>query len=85
MDYMFVIGDSNYFSITQILREINFGDSRSAKYAILTQLKVLNFAFYEILHVLKGAEIYQINKIQSHKNGKNGSFGTGRFTKIDFT
>ena len=27
------------FSITQILREINFGDSRSAKSAILTYLE----------------------------------------------
>ena len=34
------------FSITQILREINFGDSRSAKYAILTYLEALNFGFY---------------------------------------
>ena len=50
------------FSVTQILREINFGDSTSAKSAILTHLDVLNFAFYEILHFLK-AEIYQINKI----------------------
>ena len=45
------------FSITQILREINFGDSTSAKSAILTHLDVLNFAFDEILHFLK-AEIY---------------------------
>ena len=49
------------FSITQILREINFGDSTNAKSAILTHLEVLNFAFYEILHFLKEAEIYQIN------------------------
>ena len=33
------------FSIAQILREINFGDSTSAKYAILTHLEVLNIAF----------------------------------------
>ena len=57
------------FSITQILREISFGDCRSAKSAILTQLEVLNFAFYEILHFLK-AEIYRINKIQIPKIGK---------------
>ena len=50
------------FFITQILREIKFGDSTSAKSAILTHLEVLNFAFYEILHFLK-AEIYQINKL----------------------
>ena len=61
------------FSITQILREINFGDSRRAKSANLTNLEVLNFAFYEIWHFLK-AKIHQINKIQSSKIAKNGSF-----------
>ena len=50
------------FSITQILREINFGDSRSAKSAILTHLETLNFDLYEFLHFLK-AETYQINTI----------------------
>ena len=54
------------FSITQILREINFGDCRSAKSAILTHLEVLNFDFYEILHFLK-AEIYQIVKLCAPK------------------
>ena len=38
------------FSIIQILREINFGDSRSAKSANLTYLQVLHFAFNEILY-----------------------------------
>ena len=52
------------FSITQILREIIFRDSRSAKFAILTHSEALNFDFYEFLHFLK-AEIYQINKIHS--------------------
>ena len=61
------------FAITQILREINFDDSKSAKSAILTHLEILNFEFDEFLTFLK-AEIYQINKIQSHKNGKNVSF-----------
>ena len=51
------------FSITQILREINFGDSRSAKSAILTHLEGLNFDFYAFLHFLR-AEIHQMNKIQ---------------------
>ena len=37
------------FSITQILREINFGDSRSAKSAILAYLDYLNFDFYQFL------------------------------------
>ena len=31
------------FSITQILREINFGESRSSKIAIFAILGVLNF------------------------------------------
>ena len=44
------------FSITQILREINFGDSRSAKSAILTHLEALKFDFLEFLHFMK-AEI----------------------------
>ena len=52
------------FSITQILREINFGDTRSAKSAILTHLEALNIDFYEFLQFLK-AEIYQISEIHS--------------------
>ena len=38
------------FSITYILREINFGDSRSAKSAILTHLEALDFDLTEFLH-----------------------------------
>ena len=49
------------FSVAQILRKIKFGDSRSAKSAILTHLEVLNFDFNEFLHFLK-AEFYPINK-----------------------
>ena len=52
------------FCIIEILREINFEDSRSAKLAILTHLEALNFDIYEFLHILK-AEIYQNNKIHS--------------------
>ena len=37
----------HYFSITKILRKINFGDFRSAKSAILTHLEALNFEVYE--------------------------------------
>ena len=51
------------FSITQILREIKFGDSRSAKSAILSSLEALNCDFQK-LHFLK-AEMYQINNIKS--------------------
>ena len=52
------------FSITQILREINFEESGSAKSAILPHLEAVNFDFYEFLHFLK-AEIDQMNKIHS--------------------
>ena len=57
------------FSITQILRVINFGVSGSAKSAILTHLEALNFVFYEFLHFLK-AEIDQSNKLWVPKMAK---------------
>ena len=41
------------FSVIQILREINFGDSRSAKSIILMHFEAPNCAFYEFLHILK--------------------------------
>ena len=72
------------FPISQILREINSGDSRSAKCAISTHLEAVNFHFYEFLYFLN-AGIDQINKIQCLKNGKKGSFRTSRVFKIDFT
>ena len=50
------------FFIIQILREINFEDSRSAKSAISTHLEPLNLNLFEFLHFFK-AEIDQINKI----------------------
>ena len=40
------------FSITQILREINYGDSRGVKSAFLTHSETLNFDFHELLHFL---------------------------------
>ena len=61
------------FSITQILREINFGDSRNAKSAISTHLEALNFDLHEFLHFLK-AEIDQKAKIQSPKLHKIAIF-----------
>ena len=47
------------FSITLILREINFRDPRSGKTAILTYCD-----FYQILHFLE-ADIYRINYLNS--------------------
>ena len=40
-------------AIAQILREINFRDSRSAKSAISIHLLALNCNFFEFLHFLK--------------------------------
>ena len=51
------------YTITQILREINFRDSRSAQSTIATHLQALNF-FFQFLHFLK-AEISQMNRFQS--------------------
>ena len=52
------------FSVIQILRQINFVGSRSAKSAISTHLEALNCVSNEFFHILK-AEIYQINHFQS--------------------
>ena len=52
------------FPITQILREINFEDSKSAKSAFLTHFESMNLEFYEFLHLVE-AEIYQMSKIHS--------------------
>ena len=41
-------GKFHDFSITQILHEINFGDSKSAKSVILTHFEALNFNFWRI-------------------------------------
>ena len=73
----------HHFSITQILREINFRISKSAKSAILTHLEAQNFDFQEFLHFLQ-AVIYRIDKIQSPKNSKNCSFRSSGLTKGDF-
>ena len=57
------------FSITQILREINFGDSKNAICPILTHLVAFNFDSHDFLHFWK-AEIDQINNIQPPKIAK---------------
>ena len=41
------------FSITHILREINFGVSKRAKSVILKYFETLDFDFYEFVHFLK--------------------------------
>ena len=72
------------FTVTQILREINFRDYRSVKSANFVISEALNFDFYEFLQFLK-AEIHQSKKIQSSKLANKVSFGTSRYSKIDFT
>ena len=72
------------FSITQILREINVEDSRIAKSEILTHLEALNFDFCAFLHLPK-TEIHQIKQNSEPQNWQKGSFGTSRWSKIDFT
>ena len=57
------------FSITQILREIKFGGSRSAKSAISSRLQALNSDFNEFLHFLN-AEIYSNHKFKTPKMTK---------------
>ena len=52
------------FSITQILREISFEDSWSAKFAILHIWRILILMFYEVFQFLN-AEIYLMNQIHS--------------------
>ena len=42
------------FSITQILREIKLGNSRSAKSAIFTHLQPLNLEIYKIFPLFEG-------------------------------
>ena len=58
-----IVWKCHCFYTTQILGEISFGHSRSAKFAIWKHFEALHYDFYEFLHFLK-AEFYQINKIQ---------------------
>ena len=57
------------FSITQILREINFWDSRSTKSTILPHLEAVNFDFYEFC-TLDRLKLTKLTKIRSSKIAK---------------
>ena len=63
-NYINTVWKLQAFSITQILRENEIGECRSAKSAISIHLVALNFDFYEFLHYYK-AKTFQINKIES--------------------
>jgi len=58
------------FSITQILREINFRDFRNAKSAILPHLEALDFDFYAFLKV----ELTKLAKFGALKMAKTSVF-----------
>ena len=73
----------DYFSVNQILREINLGGSRSAKSAILAHSEALNFDFYEFLHFLK-AEIYHLTKFIALKWQMMAVFTTFAVSEISF-
>ena len=50
--------------VTLILRGIKVGWSRALKSAFWAHFEVLNYDFYEFLHILK-VEIYHMKQIQS--------------------
>ena len=52
-NYINTVWKLQAFSITQILRENEIGECRSAKCAIFIHLEAMNFDFYEILHFYK--------------------------------
>ena len=65
----------SWFSITQILREINFGDFRSAKSAIFHIWGLWTFIFMNFCSFLAlKAEINKINQIQSPQKWPKGQF-----------
>ena len=52
------------FSITQILHEINFGDSRSAKTAVFGFFRVCQFCPFGKNKDLKSAKIHEIHNLE---------------------
>ena len=67
-----------YFSITYILREINFGDSRSEKCAIFITFRHSEFWLLMIFYTFWRLEFTKLTKFSAPKNAKNGSFKTSR-------
>ena len=82
--YISQCGNFRNFSVTQILREINFWDSRSAKSAFFTHLEALNLILMNFLLFLKG-EIDQINNTRSPKVAEKSDLALQESSKIDFT
>ena len=63
----------SYFSITQILLEVNFGDFRSTKSAISTHLKAFNAVFVNSC-TYEGWNLPNQTKFRAAKNAKNPLF-----------
>ena len=76
---MLTVWKFHNFSITQILREINFEESRSVNWPFGTHLEAQNSNFYELSHFLK------LTKLSKFKAPKIANFRTFRSSKIDFT
>ena len=66
-------GNYRIFLSLRFYVKLNFGDFRSAKYAILTHLEALNFDFHDFLH-FENAEIDQKSKLRISKIAKSGIF-----------
>ena len=67
------------FSVTQILREINFGQCKSSKTAVFAFFGTLNFVTLENFSLLK------VQKFIKIKICKNDRFCTSRILNFDFT
>ena len=63
------------FSVTQILREINFGEFRGSKSAIFAIFGALNFVYWVNSSLQKVQKFIEI-KIQSLSMCENGNFET---------
>ena len=70
-EYNKTVQKSHNFSITKILREINFG--------------ILNVSNLPFLQFFENLKFYQITKIRASENAKTGSFAPYKIPKIDFT
>ena len=72
------------FSVTQTLREINFGDSRNAKTAVFAILGAVNFVTLVNFSLSKSAKKHK-NQNSEPVNVLNLRIWTSRISKIDFT
>ena len=64
------------FSVTQILREIKVGESRSSKTAIFATCKALNFVNLMNFSLQKMKKIHEKSKFSASKYAKMANFET---------